>query len=74
MIFAREFSNEQFKRKREIKMKEKLKKHFKVIGFTGIVCSWTTLAFLWMGLMTASYVGYSLTAGLFGITMILGKN
>ncbi len=55
-------------------MKRKLKKHFKAIGFTGIICSWTTLAFLWMGLMTASYVGYSLTAGLFGMAMILGKN
>jgi len=74
MIFAREISDERLKRKREIKMKNKLRKHFKIIGFTGIVCSWTTLAFLWMGLMTASYVGYSLTAGLFGIAMVLGKN
>jgi hypothetical protein len=55
-------------------MKNKLKKHFDIIGIIGIVCSWTTLAFLWMGLMTASYVGYSLTAGLFGIAMVLGKN
>ena len=55
-------------------MKEKLKKHFKTIGFLGILCSWTTLAFVWMGLMTASYVGYSLTAGLFGTAIVLGKN
>jgi hypothetical protein len=74
MIFAIKKSDERLKRKREIRMKEKLKKHFKIIGFTGIICSWTTLAFLWMGLMTASYVGYSLTAGLFGMAMILGKN
>jgi hypothetical protein len=74
MIFAIIISDERLKRKREIKMKDKLRKHFKVIGFTGIICSWTTMAFVWMGLMTASYVGYSLTAGLFGIAMVVGKN
>jgi hypothetical protein len=57
-----------------MEMKEKLKKYFKVIGITGILCSWTTLAFLWMGLMTASYIGYTLTAGLFGMAIVLGKN
>jgi hypothetical protein len=55
-------------------MKERLKKHFKIIGLIGILCSWTTLAFVWMGLMTASYIGYSLTAGLFGMAIMVGKN
>lgn len=57
-----------------MEMKKSLKKYFNVIGITGILCSWTTLAFLWMGLMTASYIGYTLTAGLFGTAMVLGKN
>jgi hypothetical protein len=55
-------------------MKQKLKKHFNTIGLIGIFCSWTTLAFVWMGLMTASYVGFSLTAGLFGTAMLVGNN
>ncbi len=55
-------------------MKKSLTKYFKVIGITGILCSWTTLAFLWMGLMTASYIGYTLTAGLFGTAIVLGKS
>jgi len=55
-------------------MKESVRKNFKVIGITGILCSWTTLAFVWLGLMTASYVGYMLTAGLFGTAIVLGKN
>jgi hypothetical protein len=57
-----------------MEMKERLKKHFKIIGLVGIVCSWTTLAFVWMGLMTASYIGYTLTAGLFGTAMMVGNN
>jgi hypothetical protein len=57
-----------------MEMKETLRKHFKIIGLIGILCSWTTLAFVWMGLMTASYVGYSLTAGLFGTAILVGKN
>lgn len=61
-------------RKRESEMKQKLQKHFKLIGLIGIFCSWTTLAFVWIGLMTASYVGFSLTAGFFGTAMILGNN
>jgi hypothetical protein len=55
-------------------MKQTLKKHFKTIGMIGILCSWTTLAFVWMGLMTASFVGFSLTAGLFGTAMVVGNN
>jgi hypothetical protein len=57
-----------------MEMKERLKKHFNAIGLVGIICSWTTLAFVWMGLMTASYVGFSLTAGLFGAAMVVGNN
>ena len=55
-------------------MKERLKKHFKEIGLIGILCSWKTLAFVWMGLMTSSYVGFGVTAGLFGTAIVLGKN
>ena len=55
-------------------MKKSLKKYFTIIGITGIVCSWTTLAFVWMGLVTASYIGYTLTAGLFGTAIFVGNN
>ena len=55
-------------------MKQKLKKHFNMIGMIGIFCSWTTVAFVWMGLMTASFVGFSLTAGLFGTAMVVGNS
>jgi hypothetical protein len=58
----------------KMKMKNNLKKYFKVIGLSGVFCSWTTMTFVWMGLATASYVGYSLTAGLFGLALVLGKN
>jgi len=57
-----------------MKIKQNLKKYFKVIGLSGVFCSWTTMAFVWMGLATASYVSYSLTAGLFGLAIALGKN
>ena len=57
-----------------MKIKQNLKKHFRIIGLSGVFCSWTTMAFVWMGSATASYVGYSLTAGLFGLAIILGKN
>jgi hypothetical protein len=57
-----------------MEMKERLKKHFNAIGLIGIICSCSTLAFVWMGLMTASYVGFSLTAGLFGTAMVVGNN
>jgi hypothetical protein len=55
-------------------MKEKLKRHFNTIGLIGVFCSWATLAFVWMGLITASYVGFSVTAGLFGAAMVVGNN
>jgi len=74
MILAIKKSNEQNKGSGRVEMKKSLKKYFAVFGITGILCSWTTLAFVWMGLMTASYVGYSLTAGLFGAAIVLGKN
>jgi hypothetical protein len=57
-----------------MKIKQNLKKYFRVIGLSGVFCSWTTMAFVWMGSATASYVGYSLTAGLFGLAIVLGKN
>jgi hypothetical protein len=57
-----------------MKIKQNLKKYFRVIGLSGVFCSWTTMAFVWMGSTTASYVGYSLTAGLFGLAIVLGKN
>jgi len=58
----------------KMRIKNNLKRYFKVIGLTGVFCSWTTMAFIWLGLATASYVGYSLTVGLFGLTLVLGKN
>jgi hypothetical protein len=58
----------------KMKNKQNLKKYFKVIGFSGVFCSWTTMAFVWMGLATASYISYSLTAGLFGLAIVVGKN
>ena len=54
--------------------KKNLRKHFQTIGITGVVCSWTTMAFVWFGLATASYISYCLTAGLFGLAMVAGKN
>ena len=74
MILANKTGNEQNTGSGRVEMKEKLRKHFKIIGLIGILCSWTTLVFVWMGLMTASYVGYSVTAGLFGAAIVLGKN
>ncbi len=58
----------------KMKIKHNLKRYFKVVGLSGIFCSWTTMAFVWMGSATASYVGYSLTAGLLGLAIFLGKN
>lgn len=57
-----------------MKIKQNLKKYFRIIGLSGVFCSWTTMAFVWLGSATASYVGYSLTAGLFGLAIVLGKN
>jgi hypothetical protein len=74
MIFANKMGDEQKKGSGRMEMKNSLKKYFNVIGITGILCSWTTMAFVWMGLMTASYIGYTLTAGLFGVAIVVGKN
>ncbi len=57
-----------------MRIKDNFKRYFKVIGLSGVFCSWTTMAFVWLGLATASYVSYSLTAGLFGLALVLGKN
>jgi hypothetical protein len=57
-----------------MKKKNNLAKLFKAFGFSGIICSWTTMALVWMGLATASYVSYCLTAGLFGLAIVAGKN
>lgn len=54
--------------------KKNLKKHFRTIGISGVVCSWTTMAFVWFGLATASYISYCLTAGLFGLAIMAGKS
>ncbi|MFQ6037164.1 MAG: hypothetical protein ACE5LV_00960 [Candidatus Aminicenantales bacterium] len=56
------------------KIRNRLERGFQAIGISGVVCSWVTLAFIWLGLVTASYVGYVVTAGLFGLALAVGKS
>jgi hypothetical protein len=56
------------------KSKKSLKKHYRTIGISGVVFSWTTMAFVWLGFATASYISYCLTAGLFGLAIFAGKS
>ena len=51
-----------------------LKRHFRAIGIIGVVCSWITLAFVWLDFAAASYVSYCLTGGIFGLAIFAGKN
>jgi len=74
MGFAKDFSEEAGMTKMIIKSKKNLKKHFRTIGISGVLFSWTTMAFVWLGSATASYVSYCLTAGLFGLAILASKN
>jgi len=57
-----------------MKLQKNVSKVFCALGLCGVLSSWATMAFVWMGLLTASYVGYCVTAGLFGTALVLGKN
>jgi len=74
MVFAEVWCEEAGMTKMINKSKKNLKRHFRTIGLSGVLCSWTTMAFVWFGLATASYVSYCLTAGLFGLAIIAGKS
>jgi len=74
IVFAEDCSEEAGMIKMISKSKKNLKKHFRTIGISGVLCSWTTMAFVWFGLATASYVSYCLTAGLFGLAIMVGKS
>lgn len=74
MRFAKELSEEAGMTKVIIKSKKNLKKHFRTIGISGVLFSWTTMVFVWLGSATACYVSYCLTAGLFGLAILAGKN
>lgn len=74
MRFAIDFCEEAGMTKMINKSRKNLKRHFRTIGITGVVFSWTTVAFVWLGSATASYVSYCLTAGIFGLAILAGKN
>jgi len=57
-----------------MKLQKNVSKVFCALGLCGVLSSWATMAFVWMGLLTASYVGYCVTASLFGTALVLGKN
>lgn len=55
------------------KSQKALGKHFQALGLSGVLCSWATLAFIWLGLSRASTVGFCVTAALFGLALVAGR-
>lgn len=53
-----------------MKLKRILKNNFRTIGILGIFASWVTIGSVWSGFGTIAFVGYFVTGGLFGLSIV----
>jgi hypothetical protein len=53
-----------------MKLKKTLKKHFRMIGILGVIVSWITIGSVWSGFGTIAFIGYFVTGGLFGLSIV----
>jgi hypothetical protein len=53
-----------------MKLKKTLKKHFRMIGILGVIVSWITIGSVWSGFGTIAFIGYIVTGGLFGLSIV----
>lgn len=56
-----------------MKMKNLLKRSFRLLGITGIISAWITIGTAWIGLSSLSFIGYLVTSGLFGLALVSEK-
>jgi len=57
-----------------MKLQKNVSKAFCALGLCGVLSSWATMAFVWMGLLTASYVGYCVGEGIAEWVALWGKH
>ncbi len=55
---------------KRMKIKKILKKNFRMIGIFGVFASWITIGSVWSGFGTVVFVGYLVTGGLFGLSIV----
>ncbi len=55
---------------KRMKLKKILKRNFRMIGILGIVASWVTIGSVWSGFGTMAFIGYFVTGGLFGLSIV----
>lgn len=53
-----------------MKLKTFLKKNFRMIGILGVIASWITIGSVWSGFGTMAFIGYFVTGGLFGLSIV----
>lgn len=41
-----------------------------MIGILGIIASWVTIGSVWSGFGTLAFIGYFVTGGLFGLSIV----
>jgi hypothetical protein len=55
---------------KRMRLKKILKKNFRMIGILGIIASWITIGSVWSGFGTMAFIGYFVTGGLFGLSIV----
>jgi hypothetical protein len=53
-----------------MKLKKILKRNFRMIGILGVIASWITIGSVWTGFGTMAFIGYFVTGGLFGLSIV----
>ncbi len=55
---------------KRMRLKKILKKNVRMIGILGIIASWITIGSVWTGFGTMAFIGYFVTGGLFGLSIV----
>ncbi len=55
---------------KRMKLKKILKKNFRMIAIFGVIASWITIGSVWSGFGTLAFIGYFVTGGLFGLSIV----
>jgi len=55
---------------KRMRLKKILKRNFRMIGILGIIASWITIGSVWSGFGTMAFIGYFVTGGLFGLSIV----
>jgi hypothetical protein len=55
---------------KRMRLKKLLKRNFRMIGILGVFASWITIGSVWLGFGTMAFIGYLVTGGLFGLSIV----